>query len=108
MKNLQTLQRNGGPFWNEQVCLYTSSACVLIRYQRSSFEFLGGFTTAVDLVEEVSLYGDSHFVPCSPTDAYYIVQWASLFLSVVLLHVICTKYFCSKAVTSVKFKRKIK
>ena len=108
MKNLQTLQRNGGPFWNEQVCPYTSAACVLIRYQRSSFEFVGGFTTAVDLVEDVSLYGDSHFVPCSPTDAYDIVQWASLFLSFVLLHVICTKYFCSKAVTSVKFKRKIK
>jgi hypothetical protein len=95
----------GVPFGTSR-CVHIRALRLLIRYKRSSFEFAGGFTTAVDLIEDVALYGDSHLVP--PQYAYDSVPWTSiLFLSFVSLYVICTKYFSSIVAFSETVKRKI-
>jgi hypothetical protein len=46
----------------------------------------GGFKAAVDAIEEVSLYGDSHLVPLSPSVFSQFESWTAILSSSILIY----------------------
>jgi hypothetical protein len=49
-------------------------------------QFSGGFKAAVDTIEEVSLYGDSHLVPLNPSALSKFGSWTALLSSCILIY----------------------